>query len=201
MGTHILFLVATIFISKTLHVMPTEDYLLNNILKVNMKSIQLIISYIIILLSYLLKNKYVNRISTILIMLLVFTQVPILSGLYSALSIYTFVAGRGLTLINYTCLIYSFTVLCYFISKLKFQKTIFYVLCGCLFITSAFSYHLAGGSLFYDENKLSPSSLLHALNAIRHNPQFFPETTIELGNTLEEYVENNNKELNVIMTR
>ena len=37
MGTHILFLVATIFISKTLHVMPTEDYLLNNILKVNMK--------------------------------------------------------------------------------------------------------------------------------------------------------------------
>ena len=134
-------------------------------------------------------------------MLLVFTQVPILSGLYSALSIYTFVAGRGLTLINYTCLIYSFTVLCYFISKLKFQKTIFYVLCGCLFITSAFSYHLAGGSLFYDENKLSSSSLLHALNAIRHNPQFFPETTIELGNTLEEYVENNNKELNVIMTR
>lgn len=197
----ILFLVATIFISKTLHVMPTEDYLLNNILKVNMKSIQLIISYIIILLSYLLRNKYVNRISTILIMLLVFTQVPILSGLYSALSIYTFVAGRGLTLINYTCLIYSFTVLCYFISKLKFQKTIFYVLCGCLFITSAFSYHLAGGSLFYDENKLSPSSLLHALNAIRHNSQFFPETTIELGNTLEEYVENNNKELNVIMTR
>ena len=33
----ILFLVSTIFISKTLHVMPTEDYLLNNILKVNMK--------------------------------------------------------------------------------------------------------------------------------------------------------------------
>ena len=55
--------------------------------------------------------------------------------------------------------------------------------------------------MFYDENKLSPSSLLHALNAIRHNPQFFPETTIELGNTLEKYVENNNKELNVIMTR
>ena len=75
------------------------------------------------------------------------------------------------------------------------------VLHGLQIAEYSFSYHLAGGSLFYDENKLSSSSLLHALNAIRHNPQFFPETTIELGNTLEEYVENNNKELNVIMTR
>ena len=41
----------------------------------------------------------------------------------------------------------------------------------------------------------------HALNVIAHNPEFMPETTIELGYTLQNYAEDNNKELNVIMTR
>lgn len=36
---------------------------------------------------------------------------------------------------------------------------------------------------------------------IAHNPEFMPETTIELGYTLQNYAEDNNKELNVIMTR
>lgn len=196
-----LFIVVSVCASLFTDVSRMQNCVHDDILLVNIHSILLLTSYAIIILSYLLKNKYVNRMSTILLLLLVFTQTPILSGLYYATSIYAFVSCRGLTLINYTCIMYAFILIVYFTSKIRFSQVLYSVICLCLFATSVFSYHLAGGSLFFDEHKISQYSLVDALKVIAHNPEFMPETTIELGYTLQNYAEDNNKELNVIMTR
>lgn len=198
----VLFVLGNIFVYKFCNVNASNNYFFNNMLFVNIKSILIVPSVLFTCYSLVRGNVFVKRFSAILLCMILFTSTPVLSSVFSLLSVYTFAGARIITNLNYTFVIFAFIHLFAFLIdkfKAKFISKAFSISLLCL---SVFSYLYSGGSLFYTpENGLEKFNILKSIKAIYHNPRFAPESTIALGQALDEYEENYNRDLNVLMTR
>lgn len=194
------------------HLQGIGNYAIKIVLT-NISYLYLFIPITIIILSTLFfKNKYISRLSSFILLSLLFFSVPFLYGIASLSSVYQFVIGRAITSIIYAIILIAFIYLCAliltFFTYFKIYKKSLAFISGCslaIFLTifSFNSHSIAGGNLFVSEDgNMTSVNLISHLKIIFENYYFVPDSTIELGKSLNKLSNSlNEKELYVLMPR
>ena len=156
---------------------PNLEEPISNLYRQNMVTLPFIISAIVVCLSFAWRNKYINRLNLILFIILELMLTPEINDVFENASIFNFVANRMFTTLMYTFYIVAFMyascLIIYFFKK-RMIRTIF---------TLATVFFTLGASLTY---AFGPSSILHSLNVIVHNRKMVPNSTLQLGESLNE---------------
>lgn len=160
-----------------------------NLFRANQHSIVLFSTLIVFMLGYLYKNKLINKVNTIILLLIGFIYIPEVNDITENLSMYDFVEARMWTGIFYVIAIlaftYGFILLCKILSTKK------------LVIAKSFLAFLLilGVSLSFFFKYGNP---LRQMNILRKNPLLLPKSTIMLGEELEKIHEIKNDHLYVM---
>lgn len=170
--------------------LPNNEYietLINQLFEINKYSILLWGCFISILVFvFKNKNKISIRFSIILLVVLAFIALPEVNDSFELISMYDFVARRAQTTFYYTFVMFgyiSFMILLYQYAP-KFYKGVNILFCITLVVLSVASYTVANGNP------------LHSYNVMAHNYRLFPNSTIELGEELNDLALD---EINVMM--
>lgn len=171
----------TLFLFMALSiVMPQMDSaqkLITDYFSICLQSFLLLPSLLLFASSFLYQKKEVYRLNVMMILLFVFMMVPPFRKLFYIVSTVDFVAGRAVTTWIYTylvlCTIYLLIDLYLFVRTKKYRTLIPITLSACLTIfmfSRVGSLHDLG--TFY--------TVIHA------NPQLIPNSTVELGEVMEQ---------------
>lgn len=156
---------------------PNLEEPISNLYRQNMYTLPFVVSAIVVCLSFVFRNKYINRINLILFLILELMLTPEINDVFENASIYNFVANRMFTTLMYTFYIVAFMyascLIIYFFKK-RYIRPIF------VLATVVFTF---GASITYN---YGPSTILHSLNVIVHNRKMVPNSTLQLGNSLNE---------------
>ena len=155
----------------------------------NCKSILLYGTVLFIIFGYLLKNKNIAKINTIILLLFMFVYIPQVNDIVENLSMYDFVEARYLTGLYYTMAILAFSYLIIFVVKFLPFKGI--VAAEILL----FSMLLYGNYITY---KAQYGQFLTLYKFAYHNPSLLPESTVKLGKELEKINAKRNNHLYVL---
>lgn len=148
----------------------------------NVKTLPFIVSTIVLLVSFTCRKEIVNRINIALIMILGFMLIPEVNDVFESFSVYNFVANRMFTTLMYTFYITAFAYVVFafisFMSK-KMIKPIFMALTCFITLCTSVTYTHRG------------MSVKNAVKVIVRNNKMVPNSTLELGNTLDNLSKNN----------
>lgn len=160
-----------------------------NIISYNSKYFLWYFSFVMILVSFILKNKLVFKWNIILIIFAMLMWVPKLNTLFVDASMYNFVAARTTTLFIFTIVMSAFIYL--FVLGIKFLKRPKVIV--CLFL--AFGVSLTSFMCYEYRNTIG---LKRGLVTLIRNPNLFPKGTYELSKELEKLYQETGEELNVL---
>lgn len=167
----------------------------------SLKSPVLIISIIILLCSFALKEKMINRINVIMLLIMMFMAVPKLNHVFNLFSIYSFVAGRAYTTWVYSLILISSIELCAILLRINVKLWLIrfgYAVMGVVLIVGiAYGFHKTGGTLTTDD-EVTEANVKNCLQVIRHNKDFIPTSTIQLGEVLNKLSSISDKKLYVV---
>ena len=161
--------------------------------KTNLKSVIIIISSIIVLISFILKRKNINRINTTFILILIFLIVNPINDIVENLSVYKFVCNRFFTCYLYSIIMLGFIYWSYFLSK-HIKKNIVIV-----FLYIILSIFLTCFSLHSSNNQYGYNKVLQSYKILFKNPYIFPNSIKKMGEVLEEIYQKEKKQLNVLV--
>lgn len=165
------------------------------------KSPVVIVSFIIFMFSFTIKDKIVYRLNTILIISGILILVPQINDVFEAVSVYNFVAARGWSTYVYTFVIVNIFYLCLIFSRYwnsKIVKRIYLIISGILTILMIYGYSMDGGELFSAGELPARTNIREDVAKIYHNRYFIPNTTIELSTKLEELSGESKQQLVVV---
>lgn len=166
------------------------------------KSPIVIIALIVFVLSFKLKNIYINRINCMMIIMALLMIVPQINDLFEMVSVYAFVSGRAWCTFAYTFVILNAVYLYLFLRRLFNKKiyvqVIFGVMGGMLAYMCIYSFAAYGGELFLDENPPVKADIRNSLDTMIGNHYFIPNSTIELGDELENLTKQEKEKLYVV---
>lgn len=165
------------------------------------KSPVIIVCLVIFVLSFSLKDRIVNKMNSIMGVMAVFMLVPQVNDVFESFSIYAFVGGRALTTLLYTFVVANSLYLCMMLLKRNvkelFVKAGYIALGMSLTFGSVLGYKMYGGDVLLD-NPRKEASLRFSLSVIKNNKYFIPNSTIALGNALEQLSEEVEEQLYVV---
>lgn len=165
------------------------------------KSPVVIVSFIIFMFSFTIKDKIVYRLNTILIISGILILVPQINDVFEAVSVYNFVAARGWSTYVYTFVIVNIFYLCLIFSRYwnsKIVKRVYLIISGILTILMIYGYSMDGGELFSAGELPARTNIREDVAKIYHNRYFIPNTTIELSMKLEELSGESKRQLVVV---
>lgn len=163
-----------------------------NLVMQNLASPIIVASIIIMLISFTLKNKIINKLNFMMIMIYIFIIVSPFHKIFEVLSVFEFVAKRALTTYTYTFIILNFIYLIILIGKLsKGGLRIKWLSYSLLAVLTFFG--------FISANYDGEDSLIEKYQIILENPQLVPQSTINLAEKLENYCQENGTTLNLVM--
>lgn len=191
--TTILFLVGVIFVLLAGIVFPNNK-------DIDVYTVQLVISYLknpLVFISFILlfvlpfiTRSYIN-ITVIILISFLLMLIPEVNDIVETVSIYQFVAGRTV----YSFFVFQFFVTYGFTILLiyeRFGKMIKPVLINALVIMCVIVVCFVNGFEY--------SEPIKALKTLKYNHNLIPNSTVLLGETLENYYNKNHETLNMIMT-
>lgn len=167
-----------------------------------LKSPAVVVCIPVFVLSFFLKKKVVNRLNSVMLIIMSVMLIPQVNDLFETASVYKFVAGRAWTTWVYTFVmlntIYLYQLLSCILKNRKVIKYI-YLAGGILLIAAdAVEFDKYGGELFVTEEPVEVN-VKYNLRTILENPYFVPNSTIALGNTLEEVEETTGERVQAVM--
>lgn len=159
---------------------------------------------IIFLCSFLLKNELIIRINVITIVSLGFMLLPEINDLFETFSVYGFVAGRAWTAIVYFLIILNTFYLIILLHKIITREnviSILFILSGIVFtVASIWGFRSYGGEIL-PTNPSKKADLKQCLSVMKNNIYFTPNSTINLGQELENLAEKTQEQLCVVMPK
>lgn len=177
-----------------------QDTLYSDIAK-SVKSPVIIISVVILLCGFALKERIINRINMILLFIIMFMAVPKLNHIFELFSVYSFVAGRAYTTWVYSILLISAIELCVILMKIHVKlwliRTAYAAMGIVLIVGIAYGFDKMGGTLTSDD-PVSEGNVKNCLHVIWHNKDFIPNSTMQLGEVLEKLSHESGEKLYVV---
>lgn len=156
---------------------------------------------IIFLCSFFLKEKVINRINCIMILSAMLMLVPQVNDIAEELSVYTFVLLRAWTTWVYTFIILNSIYLCSIITKLGAKERVLKACYACLgavlIVMTAYGFNKTGNAITADED-VEETDVKGCLRVIRNNIYFAPDSTIVLGDSLEQLTKEIDEQLYVV---
>lgn len=151
--------------------------------------------------SFLLKEKIINRINCVMILSAAFMLVPQVNDIFERCSVYSFVSGRACTTWLYSFVLLNSIYLFAVLVKLGVKEIVVkvgYVAAGVvLIVVCAFGFNYSGDTLMPNE-PMRETNIKHSLKVILNNPYFIPNSTIFLGEKLEQLSKDTEEQLYVV---
>ena len=168
------------------------------------KSPIIVICVIIFLTSFCIKERVINKLNLFIILCGCFVLMPQVNDIYEAFSIYTFVGGRGVTTFLYFFVIINFFYVIILLKKFNVKniliKGAYLVFAFCEVIVMFWGFHEYGGNVLPDNPKTG-TSIRYCLSVIKHNIYFMPDSTIELGEKINQLSQKSNEQIRLIMPK
>lgn len=143
----------------------------------NIKTLPFIASSFVFIISFAFRKKIINKINITLILLLALMLIPEVNDVFETFSVFNFVACRMFTTLMYTfyitAFIYVLFALVIYCKKSILKPILLIITCiitGCSVLT-------------YTARNIS---VKHSFSVIAHNYRMVPNSTLELGRTLDE---------------
>ena len=153
---------------------------------------------------FLLKYKMIYKINTFICMMLVLCIIPQINDIFESFSVFPFVAGRAITTWTYFFVIISAIYGMLFLVKcsvaILWIKKIYVIAVIGITCISICGFKMYGGGVLMEQPRQS-GNIKFALSAISHNPYFMPNSTIELGQKLNELSGDLSGQLQVVTDR
>ena len=181
----ILILVFGIFLSNISKINNHALFLV----KINKSSLIFYIVLSVFIMGFLYKNKIINKINTILLLMILFIYIPEINDITENLSMYDFVLARLWTGTFYTIMIIAFSYGYMFFCK-KLHKKIFLVAKILTFLILVYGAYLSF--------KIENINIINSVQIIKENPKLTPNSTVILGDKLEKIYKKENKEMYVL---
>ena len=178
----------------------TESVVYSDVLRMLHSPIT-IICVIIFLLSFWLKERIVNRINCVMILIAGLMFIPELNDIFETSSIYAFVAGRVFMTWMFTFVLLSAIYLCAIFVKLGVKENIVrinYVSMGIVLTAVCALGFKYSGNAAAPEEPMMETSVKQSLKVILNNRYFIPNSTIFLGEKLEQLSKEVGEQLYVI---
>lgn len=173
----IIMIVAFSLLSIFLDNHSNVDSLLLQFFFTNLKSLAVIISIVVILLSFLSKSKIIYRINFMIIVIGIFMLVPVFNNVFETISVYSFVASRMLTCFMYTIFILAAIYSAIFIIE-KFHFVLSFLISSIATVFLIFTSFQTYYSLIPD--------ILDNYQVLLKNPDFIPNSTVILSEKLND---------------
>lgn len=159
------------------------------------------ICVVIFICSFGMKEKVVYRLNCIMFVSGVMIVVPQINDVFENCSVYGFVGGRAWSMWVYTFVIlnviYSY-ILLRKVCKEKIVKSLYIAITFGMTVLLIHGFKTDGGELFVTDKMPAITSLKESLSVILHNRKFLPNSTIELGEELEDISNDRGKKLYVL---
>lgn len=177
------------------YLMPSKDGLESTMLNLvveNSKSPIIISCFIIMILSFTLKNTTINKLNFVMILMFIFIVITPFCNIFDFLSLFDFVAKRALTTYIYTFIVLNFIYLMILVGKLSnggfrirfLSRASLILLTVCAFISVNFS---------------TQYNIVEKYQIIMNNNLLVPNVTIRLANELDNYYNETGKEIYMVM--
>lgn len=151
--------------------------------------------------SFWLKNKMVYKLNIIIFIQGALIVIPQINDVFECLSIYNFVAGRAITTLLYFFVVVNVIYLVLILNRIRMNEVWirrFYLgLAVGLAIVSIIGFKLFGGNVLLDQPRVG-TSIKNALATIKNNPYFVPNSTIDLGESLNRLSEESEDMIKVV---
>lgn len=159
-----------------------------NYVVLTIKSPIVLVCLVSFVLSFRLKEKIINRLNYILIITGLLMIVPELNDLFELCSVYDFVAGRAWSMYVYAfvsiCVIYWYLLLCSWLESKRVRAFFAGITCIMIFLL-VFGYKTDGKELFVTDDMPANTNLIEDIKVLYHNNKFIPNSTIALGESLQ----------------
>lgn len=166
-----------------------------------LKSPVLWVCGVIFLFSFTLRIRVVNRINAIFCVACLLTIIPEINDIVECFSVYNFVGARTVSTLAFFFIMLSSVYLCILLKKVcKKEKTIvsiYLIACVGIVIFSLVGFKLYGGEVIPGKEPLG-AGFRTSLNVLKENIYFMPDSTIELGEKLDDLSEESEDKINVI---
>lgn len=154
----------------------------------------------IFLCSFLLKEKVVNRLNCIMILIAALMLLPQVNDVFEVSSVYVFVSRRAFTTWVYTFVLLNSIYLCALLLKLKLNATVVkagYAALGVVLSTVCILGFKYSGDTLMPGDSMKETNIRENLSVAIGNPHFIPNSTISLGKKLEQLSKDSNQQLYV----
>lgn len=154
----------------------------------SLKSPIVIMCIIIFIISFFAKEKMIYKLNAILFIIGIFITIPELNDIFEFCSVYDFVAGRAWSTYIYTFIIVSVIYLYVLLAKYMHAKSIKYLFVGftgVMFFLVVYGYKTDGKELFVTDDMPANTNLIEDIKVLYHNNKFIPNSTIALGESLQ----------------
>ena len=152
--------------------------------------------------SFFMKNKLVYKLNAQLFLMILLILLPKVNNVFELLSVYDFVGGRAWSTLIYYFIILNTIYFCWiiytFIKKEIIIKSVCIVMCTTSIGSSVYGFQKYGGEIL-PANPEKKADLKNCLRVIKGNKYFIPNSTIFLGEKLEELSNETDRKLCVIM--
>lgn len=152
--------------------------------------------------SFFMKNKLVYKLNAQLFLMILLILLPKVNNVFELLSVYDFVGGRAWSTLIYYFIILNTIYFCWiiytFIKKEIIIKSVCIVMCTTSIGSSVYGFQKYGGEIL-PANPEKKADLKNCLRVIKGNKYFIPNSTIFLGEKLEELSNETERKLCVIM--
>lgn len=160
-----------------------------------------IASLVIFLGSFLLKERVINKINGVMILIAACMIIPEMNDVFEQASVYRFVSGRAWTTWIYTLIILSSIYLCAIFLKLKAKERFIkagYLVIGMILMAGIpYGFNKTGDTLVPGD-PVAETDVKNSIRVILGNKYFMPESTMRLGEKLEKLTKESGEKLYVV---
>lgn len=150
---------------------------------------------------FVLRFKIVYKLNMFVCIIVFLCVVPQINDVFEVLSVFPFVAGRAVTTIVYFFVVMNAVYLMLYLNKwsvgIRWIKRIYTMSAIVLTCVSLWGFTMFGGNVLMGQSR-QKASIRFALAAIKHNPYFIPNSTIELGEQLDEMSQESSEQIRVV---
>lgn len=159
---------------------------------------------VFILSFFILKNRWVYKLNILILTMACLALLPQCNDVFEKFSIYGFVGGRAWTALVYLFMIVNTTYFLAILQKVKLQQMLLQGLAFILFIALTgqmiYAHTLEGGNLV-TEDQVEGTDLISCFEAFKENTKAVPNSTMYLGEALEELANEEGSKIRVIMPK
>ncbi len=160
-----------------------------------------IICVVIFVCSFFLKEKKIYQINCIMLLTVGLMVIPHVSYFFQYVSFYKFVSKRAFTTWAYTFILINSVYLCALLVKFKVKeivvKTVYISMGAGFAILCAYGFNFSGDTLLPNE-PMRETNVKYSLSVVWNNKYFIPNSTVFLGEKLEQLSKNKGEKLYVV---